>query len=781
LDGANDDRGGVQSGGTLPPGVITALIAEMLHAEPADPSPPLTPGARVGRYAVIRRIGRGGFGAVYEAHDGALHRLVALKMFHAATTEADVGREGEAAARLAHPNIATVHDAGIDEGRPYLVYELLAGETLASRLARGALPAREALGVAAQVARALVHAHAAGVVHRDLKPANVFLSAAGNVKVLDFGVALLFGRDVPPGGTPAYMAPEQRSGEPGDARSDLYALGLLLREMLTGERGSAGDPVAAVPPPARRIVSALLAEDPAARPRSASAALAEIEAAVRGPDAPPFGARRIALVSALGAALAGTLAVAFLRHERAGSGTMADASSSASIAVLPFADVSPPGKALDYFAEGLSEEILNALAHVDGLRVAGRSSAFSFKDRKAADVGRALHVGAVLEGTVRREGDRIRIAARIVNAADGSGLWSESFDRDLTGVFEVQDEIVRRVLEALRVKVAPGHGPRIAGAHTASPEAYRRYLLGRHFFNLGTTEGFRRAADELEQAIALDDRYAPAYAWLATALLNSTLSETAATRLEPMQRALAAGEKAVALGPDLAESYSARGWMRTSISWDWAGAQADLDRALALNPADTSALVRRGALFAVLGRLPEAIAITRRATEVDPLYAFGWVFLAGYYNAIGRTSLARDAVTRALDIAPRHSYGLRELGWTYLLNGDPRAALAVFESHPWTSVRLTGIAIAHHELGHEAKGQQALDELRQRFGHGEAYQIALVYAARGDTDAAFEWLDRAFTERNQRLRYMKFDPLLRNIRGDPRYAALVERMGLPAE
>ena len=783
---ANENgTGGSGSGAPLRPGAITALLAEIVRSPPAKLPPPLMPGARVGRYEVIRAIGRGGFGEVYEAHDGALNRLVALKVFHRTQgTDPDVGCEGEAAARLAHPNIAAVHDAGIHDGSAYLVYERLHGETLASRLGRGPMAARESLGVATQVCRALVHAHAAGVVHRDLKPANVFLDVEGDVKVLDFGVALLFGRDGPTGGTPAYMAPEQCRGQPEDARTDLYALGLLLREMLTGDRGGGVDGASArVPPPARHLLASLLAEEPPARPKSARAALAELEAAGRALAPRHARRQRTTIASTVAIGLSAALALTVLRHERPPPRPISDvAPSPPSIAVLPFADLSP-GKDQGYFAEGLSEEILNALTHVEGLRVAGRASAFSFKGRNAttAEIGRELHVGAVLEGSVRKEAERVRITAQIVNASDGYRLWSESFDRGLTGIFEVQDEIARAVVDALSVKLLPGHGPRAAQARGTNPEAYRHYLLGRHFFNVGTTDGFRRAADELEKAIALDERYAPAHAWLSTALLNSTLSQTAAGTTEPMQRALAAGERAVALGPDLAECYSARGWMRTSISWDWAGARSDFEHALALNPRDTSALVRRGALFAVLGQLGDAIAITRRATEVDPLYAFGWVFLATYYNGSGRPDLAREALTRALEIAPDHSYAMRELGYTHVLAAEPGAALAVFQRHPWASVRLAGTAIAQHELGNVAEERKAIGELRAQFGNGEAYQLALIHAWRGERDAAFYWLERSFAEHNVRLRYVKFDPLLSKIREDPRYASLLEKMNLPRE
>ncbi len=279
----SDSQLGLGAHPVVVPGAVTALIAQLAHA-PSQVTPPLlVPGARVGRYEIIRAIGRGGFGTVYEAHDTALNRLVALKALHRpSATDPGAASEGEAASLLAHPNIAALYDAGvIDGGFAYLVYEILHGETLESRLARGPIPPGEVVAIAAQVARALWHAHTHGVVHRDLKPANVFLTAEGDVKVLDFGMALLFGRAAPAGGTPAYMAPEQRRGEPEDARTDLYALGALLREMLTGERGVSSAWRDRVPPPVGRLLTALLEEEPAARPRSARVALDDLEAAAR--------------------------------------------------------------------------------------------------------------------------------------------------------------------------------------------------------------------------------------------------------------------------------------------------------------------------------------------------------------------------------------------------------------------------------------------------------------------------------------------------------------------
>ena len=518
-------EGGSPPGARAGRGIVTDVLARLAACEPTA-APHLAPGTRVGRYEVIRAIGHGGFGSVYEAHDRSLNRLVALKVLDRArpAAGADAG-EGEAAARLAHPNIAALHDVGVVEGAPYLVYELLHGETLESRLARGPLPAREALGVAAQVARALGHAHAAGVVHRDLKPANVFLTAEGEAKVLDFGVALVFGRPGAAGGTPAYMAPEQRRGEAEDARTDLHALGLLLAEMLGGERpGGAPPSRERVPAPVRPVLATLLAEDPGARPRSAGAALAQLEAAARalGERGPRARGRvlAIALAGAVAVAVAAIAGMLVVRERGAPPPPAPNAAAGEvpSIAVLPFADLSPQGDQA-YFSDGLAEEILNALAQLEGLRVVGRTSSFSFKgkDVDAATIAAKLNVSTLLEGSVRKAGNRVRINAQLVGAADGYRIWSQTFDRELTDVFAVQDEIARAVVAALRPKLASGAQPSTRGYRTASPEVYDLYLRGRQLGRRISPEGWKEAMATLERALDLDPGYAPAWAELARA------------------------------------------------------------------------------------------------------------------------------------------------------------------------------------------------------------------------------------------------------------------------
>jgi TolB-like protein/Flp pilus assembly protein TadD len=464
----------------------------------------------------------------------------------------------------------------------------------------------------------------------------------------------------------------------------------------------------------------------------------------------------------------------------------------ATIAVLPFADLSPL-KDQEYFADGIAEEILNALAHVEGLHVPGRTSSFFFKGKRVrlSDIGRDLNVAAVLEGSVRKEGNRVRVAAQVVDVAGGYHLWSETYDRELTGIFVVQDEIARAVVDALRVELLPGGGPIVKEHRTTNPDAYNAYLLGRHFFDLGTSDALHRAVAAFEKALTFDPEYAPAWAWLSVAILNSDVYLSQAGSLADMdkavQRATAAADKAVVLAPDLSDSWSARAWMRTCISWDWAGARADFGRALTLNGRSANILLRRGQLLAILGHLSDAIAITREVIGIDPLWPWAWYFLASYYNATGQPELARDAANRALEIAPEHIHAIRELGLSHLLTREPAAALAVFERHSWEVIRLAGTALAHHDLGNVEPEQNALDVLRERFADGEAYEIALIYAWRGDRDTALEWLDRAFIQRGGRgvsrlhFRAVKYEPLLRSIRDDPRYITLLRAMNLPVD
>jgi serine/threonine protein kinase/TolB-like protein/Flp pilus assembly protein TadD len=457
-----------------------------------------------------------------------------------------------------------------------------------------------------------------------------------------------------------------------------------------------------------------------------------------------------------------------------------------SIAVLPFADLSPNADQ-GYLADGVAEEILSSLAHVGGLKVVGRTSSFSFRGNRddLRSIGRKLGADHLLEGSVRREGDRVRISAQLVKAADGYQLWAERYDRELTGALRVEDEIARAVVDALRVKLLPGAVLGSDAGRTASAEARDQYLLGAQLSRLGSRDGFRRAEQALRRAISVDPGYARAHAALAAALWGRYgAGDTAsAAETESLQRdALAAAERAVTLAPGLAEAYQARGSMRRRILWDWAGAMEDLERALTLGQNDPEALWNLGMTAALLeDRGRRAIALTRRATELDPLSADAWRHLGFAYMAAGEAGPARQALLRAVQVAPEHDWARVFLAMSFLAEGDARSALATMErsaTHGW---KLWGRALAHHSLGNRAEARQALDDEVASSSHVAAYQIAEIYAWRGERDRAFEWLERCFRERDGGLVLAGRDPLLRGLHDDPRWSALLRRMNLPAD
>jgi len=775
--------------------------------------PAPSPGTVIGRFEIVRELGRGGFGVVYEALDRDLGRSVAFKLLQASlqpsVREERMLHEAETASRLSHPNIVTLFDMGRCAHGPYLVLELLRGATLAQRLASGAIPLPEALRIAVEVARALAHAHARGIVHRDLSTGNVFLCEDGHVKVLDLGMAQAFGRRKLEGGTPAFMAPEQRRGAPEDERTDVYALGLMLYRMLTGEApfpddegrstsGSRPAPMLDVPesPGLPPVLARMLARDPVDRYRDAGEVVSALTPLLRDAEGAVGSGDRTAPVrrrsrqgawvaAAVLVALGGLGGAALLVRQRAeGSTALHAAGRVPAVAVLPFTDLSPTQDQA-HFADGLAEEILNSLVQIDGLRVAGRTSSFSFRGKNASpgQIGRALKVDAVLDGSVRQAGTRLRVTAQLVGVQDGYQLWSQTFDREVADVFAVQDEIARDVARALRVKLVPDRPVASVERRTAVPEAYEQYLLGRQFYHQrGTQEGYRRAVVAFEKSVLADPQYAPAWAGLATSLGGvADLADSAEGVAEYKRRAIEAADRAVALGPDIPDGYWARGTVRAAILWDWPGVKADFERSLALNPRHPDTLRRYGIWYlSVIGRNAEALAAVKKATEYDPLLSYAWSDLALLYVKTGQYDLAEAAIARALEISPENVLALRQLPVKYLLEGKPQAALEAAERVPPGPWRLMSMALALQGLGRVAESRAALQELEQKEGHGWAFQIAQVHAFAGETDEAFLWLDRALVQRDMGAALeVKGDPLLRQIRGDPRYAALLARMNLP--
>jgi serine/threonine-protein kinase len=807
----------------------------------------LQPGARVGPYELIRRLGAGGMAEVWLARraDGAFRREVALKLPMLAHAQAGLeerfARERDILASLEHPHIARLYDAGVDsQGLPYLAMEYVQGAPLTDWCDSHRLGIPERLGLFLQVLEAAQYAHEKKVIHRDLKPSNILVTDSGQVRLLDFGVARLleaettdhtaltsvYGRAL----TPDYASPELLRGDPIDARSDLYALGVALYELLTGtrpyrlksaasigaldqaiatlqvkkpslqlEQSAAAARAGTVERLARQVrgdldavVLKALAKEPTQRYASAAAMAEDLRRYLAGkpiqaqPDRLFYRLRKFVLrngtlLGISAAALAAILAAvgyALYRESRAQVTVSAAATnvvSDKSIAVLPFVDMSEH-KDQEYFSDGLSEELIDMLTKVSELRVPARTSSFYFKGKQAtiADIAKALGVAHVLEGSVRKSGNTLRVTAQLIRADNGYHVWSETYDRKLEDIFKVQDEIANAVVTALRVHLLPTQP--VVSHRALNPEAYNQLLLGRQFQNRASLDSFRRAVEAYSKAIALDPNYAAAYAGLAYAeahLWDQTGDPGG------MRRAEAAADRAVALAPEQADGYAARGFVRSVFSWDWAGAQSDFAKALLLDPTDSTVQRRFGSLMASLGGLPEAVVALRKATALDPLSNGAWEHLGRYLTFSRDFAGAHEALHRALEIQPESPYGLNDLGELLLLEGNAAEALAMFRKIVNEDFRLAGIAMAEHTVGRAKESQQALDELIAKYAHEAAFQIAYSYAWRGEKDKAFDWLERAYQQRDGGLAEVKGDPLLASLRGDLRYKALLHKMNLP--
>jgi adenylate cyclase len=448
-----------------------------------------------------------------------------------------------------------------------------------------------------------------------------------------------------------------------------------------------------------------------------------------------------------------------------------------SIAVLPFVNMSSD-KEQEYFSDGLSEELLNQLAQIPQLRVIARTSSFSFKGKEVdvATIAKALNVANVLEGSVRKSADTLRITAQLVRASDSSNLWSQTYERQITDVFKVQDEIAGDVVAALKVKLLPTQQlPKTQ--RTRNPEAYEHYLLGTDISRRDRLEASQLAATEFQKAIALDPRYANAYAVLAIAQARGAdVAPSHAQRTEEIKQALATIDEAITLAPDLALGYSRRGYLRYTRAWDWQGAAADFKRGLALDPNNAELLSSYSQSLFFNGHQEEAIALARKAIVIDPLSLDIWHNLGMLLFCSGKDTEARLAWQHAFDINPGARWPNYLVGYLDLKEGKIENARAHFRATD-EPFRLTGTAMLEHTLGHAAESEQALDALKTKYTAGSAFQIAAIYAWRGEKDLAFEWLDRAYDQHDAGMPRLRYDPTLASLHDDPRFAALVKKMG----
>ncbi|HET7062973.1 MAG TPA: tetratricopeptide repeat protein [Rudaea sp.] len=450
------------------------------------------------------------------------------------------------------------------------------------------------------------------------------------------------------------------------------------------------------------------------------------------------------------------------------------------IAVLPFADLSPQ-KDQEYFADGLAEELLGLLAQLPQLQVIARSSSFSFKGRNldVRTIAGKLGVASVLEGSVRKSGNRLRVTAQLIRAADDAQLWSQTYERELTDVFEVQDQIANAVVAALKIKLLPSQ--HVTNVHrTGNTEAYDQFLLGQNVIRRGRYDDYRRALAAFQRAVALDPDYGAA--WAALALAQSSVADFAATnpgeRSAAKLEALATADKAIAVAPELADGYAIRAHLRRNQLWDWTGAVQDLERALALEPNKTDTLQPYGLMLIILMRYDEAIVASRTAIASDPLSWLSWMMLGATLWRAGQVQEAREAFEHALDISPDSSFTRYEFGCLELEQGRTGQALEHFHK-AGAAFSEAGIAMAEHTLEHERESQAALAELESKYAVGFSYQIVQAHAWRGERNAAFEWLERAYAQRDAGVTRMRGDPMLAPLRDDPRYVAFVRKLNFP--
>jgi eukaryotic-like serine/threonine-protein kinase len=750
---------------------------------------PLEPGTRLGPYEVISLLGAGGMGEVYQARDTRLSREVALKTLPARLAErsdamARFRQEAQVVATLSHPNIVALYDIGDENGIFYAVTELLAGETLQEQLDKGAMPIRKALDRAAQMASGLAAAHEKGIVHRDIKPSNVFITTDGRVKILDFGLAFwkdettansdelpTLDHQTAPGtvlGTAGYMSPEQARGQRVDHRSDIFSLGVVLYEMISGQKAFVRDTGA-------DSLSAVLNHDPP-------------EPSRLRPNVPPSLDRlvRRCLEKAPGERFQSARDLAFAVQAISETDLERPADSAReetpSVAVLPFVNMSPDPEQ-EYFCEGVAEEIINALARLENVRVASRTSAFQFKGRSQdlRKVGEALNVRAVLEGSVRTAGKRLRATARLVAVTDGSTLWAERYDREMEDVFAIQDDISASIVSALRGRLGRDTSPAGARRPTVDVEAYQLFLKGQHNWYKRERGSLERAARFFEQATEKDPSYVAALAGAASAYASLSIYG-----MEPRlaaAKARSAVQRAVALDPDQAEVRTAQGLVSFCCDFDAARAEAELRRALAINPSHVLARCWIGWVLACSGRAEDSLASFRRAQELDPLspyvqaaaghalmlaarprealeqfekaveidadFLLSLYGLGGALVGLGRHGEGVNALERAAVLAGRASFYLAWLGWGYACAGRAPEANAVLG-----------------ELLKRAESEYVAPPL-----------VAAIEAALGAHDRAFDSLERGYAERNAVMMWLRW-PLWSSLESDPRYRELMRRLRL---
>ena len=739
-------------------------------------------GSTLGRYQVQERIGAGGMGVVYRALDTRLGRTVALKvlprdLMDDAERRSRFEREARAASALNHPNIITIFDIDRVGSIDLIAMEYIAGKTLQEFIACRQLNSANALDLAAQIVRALVAAHSAGIIHRDIKPANIMITGAPggsfHVKVLDFGLAKL----VEPSrsdatlsesmthdsivGTAAYMSPEQAEGRPVDARSDVFSFGCVLYEMLSGRRAFRGEtnlailtavlretpePVSGISENLQNIVARCLHKDPGLRFQSA-----------------------IHLQSAL---------------ENCFSLSAPSPNPVKTIAVLPFANLSG-NKENEYFSDGLTEEMISALAKLPGLRVTARTSAFAFRGRNLdiREIGAKLNVDHILEGSVRSSGKRVRVTAQVINVADGYQLWSDRYDREMRDILDIQEDIARAIANTLQVHLAKDSC--LFKRHTGSPEAYSLYLRGRHHEEQHTPEGYVKAKLCYEQALAADPKYTLAFLGLAEFYWQNAFYGFQYPK-EALAKAKEAAMRALEIDDALAEGRALLGTLLGVADWDWRAAGSAFQRALELNPNSPYVLFRYANFYLwPQGKVEDATVFIERALSIDPLWVLAnWVF-AYYLYARRQFDRAISHLLALIDMAPALYLPYCVLGLAYMQKGMQREAVGSLEKAcelcPGSPFALGMLAYVLGKAGKPEEAEALIAKLREAERHSYVPAKSLMFAWAGleNPDQVLAYADRSLDDRDpMTIMCLRHEPMLDFVRLDSRYMALLQKINL---
>ena len=779
-------------------------------------------------YTFERELTGAGMSRVFVAMDRQLGREVVIKVLApevAAELSADrFRREIQLAARLQHPHIVPLLSSGEVNGTPYFTMPFVEGESLRARLARvGELPVPEAVRILREVASALSYAHKHGVVHRDIKPDNVMLTDEFAL-VTDFGVAKAVSESTKaPGnatltglgvtlGTPAYMAPEQAMADPAiDHRADIYAFGVMAYEILTGSLPFSGRSMQAtlaahaiekpesierkrpgIPQPLAALVMQCLEKRPADRPQAAAELLPVLDTVQTNPEGRAAGAtsRNVKIIAAVAAVIVIAVATLYsVMNRRGAGGTPEPVTQLRSVAVLPLANVGGDSKD-EYFSDGMTDELANALSKLPGLRVASRTSAYAFKGKRDVDVGeigRKLHVQAILEGTVRRSGDRLRVGAQLTNVSDGLAMWSDTYERRTSDVFTVQDDIASAIADALKLKLG-GEATKLSSSSsrgTENLEAYDSYLRGRYFWNGRGAANLRKALAYFEKAIAGDPRFARAYAGLA--ITYALLPEyTDAPPADGLAKARVAATRALALDSTLAEAHTALG-LASVHAWDFRNGESEYQKAIALDPEYPTAHQWYGELLYHTGRIDSSLVEIRRAVALDPLAPILPVALGYALTLAGRYDEALAQFSRADELAPGLGLTRQVFADAHLQMGQTREAIEELEE----AVRLNSETLFTkgrlcHAYGIAGRTQEAtklLSEIEARTDREHASWVprAVCQLGLGNRPAALDAMESAV--RNHEIAvFTAYTPLLDRtwdpLRGDPRWDRMLRAANL---